>query len=405
MTRTGKRWLLHGLSYLFLAAVGASMVFPLLWMLITSVKSPGADVMDLTDLLPTAPTQIAPHDVRDWQRLCTRLHREGTGHAPGPSRRIWELLSEKDRDVIVEASTQPELDEEDKANLAVILNELIGRPDLYRRADFARLNLPDEVRKNLDRPAASPPREDVRKRNRLLLDRSYPQEITASHRLYWENFQTVLVETNFARALFNSVFVTVAVTVGQVVTSSLAAFAFARLKFFGRDKLFLAYLATMMIPGAVTMIPVFILLREFGWIDSYKALIIPAMFTAYGTFMLRQFFMSVPAELEEAAVMDGGSALRIYWNIVMPLSKPGIAALALLVFMGCWRSFMWPLIVCHTEKMYTVPVALAQFQEIYGVQWTLLMAGSVIMIIPMLVVFIFGQRYFVEGIRVGAVKG
>jgi len=197
----------------------------------------------------------------------------------------------------------------------------------------------------------------------------------------------------------------VLITAGEVLTSSLAAFAFARLNFRGRDQLFLGYLSTMMIPAAVTMIPVFILIRKWGWVDSYYGLIIPAMFTAYGTFMLRQFFMSIPRELEEAAVIDGCSTFRIYWNIVMPLSKPAIAALTILVFMGAWRSFMWPLIICQTRDMYTLPVALAQFQELYGVQWTLLMAGSVIMLIPMLIVFIVGQRYFVEGIRVGAVKG
>ena len=224
-------------------------------------------------------------------------------------------------------------------------------------------------------------------------------------KVYWENYRKVMVETNFARALLNSVIVTFAVTFGQVFTSSLAAFAFARLKFFGRDKIFLGYLATMMIPGAVTMIPTFILLRHLRWVNTYWGLIVPAMFTAYGTFMLRQFFMTISRELEEAAIIDGCTTLGVYWHVILPLSKPGIAALTILTFMGSWRNFMWPVIITHTENMFTLPVALARFQEMFGVQWTLMMAGSIIMIIPMLVVFIIGQRYFIEGIQLGAVKG
>jgi len=224
-------------------------------------------------------------------------------------------------------------------------------------------------------------------------------------RIHWENYRRVMIETNFSRALFNSAAVTLCVTAGQVFTSSLAAFAFARLRFFGRDKIFLGYLGTLMVPGAVTMIPVFLLLRELGWINSYKALIIPGMFSAYGTFMLRQFFMTIPREIEEAAIIDGCSTFGIYRHVILPLSKPGLSALAILTFMGSWRSFMWPLIVTHTRDMFTLPVALASFQEMYGVRWTLLMAGSVIMILPMLLVFIIGQKYFIEGIQLGAVKG
>ncbi|MBT3375878.1 MAG: carbohydrate ABC transporter permease [Lentisphaerae bacterium] len=224
-------------------------------------------------------------------------------------------------------------------------------------------------------------------------------------KIHWENYRTVMVETNFGRALFNSFLVTISVTFGQVLTSSLAAFAFARLKFVGRDRIFFAYLATMMIPGAVTMIPVFILLRQLHWVNTYWGLIIPGMFSAYGTFMLRQFFMGISSELEDAAIIDGCSALGVYWHVILPLSKPALATLTILTFMGSWRNFMWPLIITHTRDKFTLPVALAQFQEMFGVQWTLMMAGSVIMIIPMLVVFIFGQRYFVEGIQLGALKG
>jgi multiple sugar transport system permease protein len=222
---------------------------------------------------------------------------------------------------------------------------------------------------------------------------------------HWQNYVTAWTGTHCDRALFNSALVTLCVTVLQVFTSAMAAFAFARLRFVGRDTMFFAYLATMMIPEAITIIPLFILFRYFALIDTYWALILPVAFSAYGTFMLRQFFLGIPRDLEEAAILDGCTTLGIFRHVVLPLSKPALAALAILTFMGSWRSLMWPLIVCQSQQMFTLPVALSQFQEMYGVQWELLMAGSIIMLVPMLVVFVVGQRYFVSGIQIGALKG
>jgi multiple sugar transport system permease protein len=219
------------------------------------------------------------------------------------------------------------------------------------------------------------------------------------------NYSQVIDELDFSVSIWNSVLVTGLTTIGLVFTSSLAAFAFARLSFFGRNQIFFGYLATLMIPSAVTMIPVFILLRELGWVNTYYALIIPPMFSAYGVFMLRQFFLAIPRELEEAAIIDGCTTFGVYWRIVLPLAKPALAALTILTFMGSWRSFMWPLIVTHSKEMATLPVALTQFTEMFSVRWNLLMAGSVIMVLPMMIVFVIGQRFFIEGIQLGAVKG
>jgi multiple sugar transport system permease protein len=223
--------------------------------------------------------------------------------------------------------------------------------------------------------------------------------------LRFENYAQAWRESNLMRAFLNSYFVTMAITLGQVSTSSLAAYAFARMRFAGRDQIFIGYLATMMIPAAVTMIPTFILLRHLGWIDTYTALIIPSMFSAYGTFMLRQFFLGIPSSLEEAAILDGCSRLGLYWHIMLPLSRPALAALGIITFIGSWRNFMWPLIVTHSEALFTLPVALAAFQDMYDIQWPLLMAGSVIMTIPMLVAFLIGQKFFASGITIGAIKG
>jgi multiple sugar transport system permease protein len=223
--------------------------------------------------------------------------------------------------------------------------------------------------------------------------------------LLWENYANAWKSMPFGRFYLNSVFVAVMVTAGQVITSSMAAYAFSRLNFPGRDNLFLGYLATMMIPGSVTMIPVFILIKQMGLIDTYTALILPGFFSAFGTFMLRQFFMGLPRELEEAAKIDGCSLFGIFWKIILPLSKPALATLTTLTFMGSWGNFMWPLIVTNSLEMKTLPIGLQSFQGQYSTDWTLLMAASIIVLLPVIVVFLVNQRFFVEGIQLGAVKG
>lgn len=221
----------------------------------------------------------------------------------------------------------------------------------------------------------------------------------------WQNYVKAFQVVPFARFYLNSVLVAICVTLGQVLTSSFAAYAFARLQFPGRDKIFFAYLATMMIPGSVTMIPVFILMKLFNWIDSYKALVIPAIFTAYGTFMLRQFFMTLPRDLEDAAKIDGCGFFGIYWKIILPLSRPAIATLTTFTFMGNWGSFMWPLVVTNTMEMRTLPIGLESFKTLYSTDWNLLMAGSVMAMLPIIIIFIFNQRYFIEGVKLTGIKG
>ena len=226
--------------------------------------------------------------------------------------------------------------------------------------------------------------------------------------IYWANYIDVWKIVPFARFYLNSLFVTFSVTLAQVTTSALAAYAFSRLRFPGRDKLFFAYLATMMIPGSVTMIPVFGLMRIFGWIDTYKALIIPAAFTAYGTFLLRQFFISIPRDLEDAARIDGCTRWGIFCNVIVPLSKTALATLTVFVALGNWVSFMWPLLVTNSIEKRTLPIGLAYFQELYQhaqPNWGLLMAGSVIATIPLIAIFVFNQRFFVEGIKLTGMKG
>ena len=223
----------------------------------------------------------------------------------------------------------------------------------------------------------------------------------------WENFSEAwnALPVPFSRFYFNSVFVSFTVTLGQILTSSLAAFAFARLRFPGRDKIFFLYLSTLMIPGVVTMIPNFILINLLGLKNTFAGLILPAVFTAYGTFMLRQFFMTLPRDLEDAARIDGCSFLGIYWRVTLPLSKPALATLTTFTFIGVWKDFLWPLIIIDSPRKMTLPIALSHFQGIYTTDWTLLMAASLFVMAPLVIVFLLGQRYFVEGISLTGLKG
>lgn len=233
---------------------------------------------------------------------------------------------------------------------------------------------------------------------------SYPP-VWIPSRLAWENYTKAVTVMPFGRFYLNSLIVTISVTTLQIVTSSLAAFAFARLRFPGRNALFLLYLATLMIPFQVTMIPNFILVRLLGWYDTYQALILPPAFSAFSTFLLRQYFMGIPFDLDQAARIDGASSLRIWWSVILPLSGPVLAALAIFVSLNSWNDFLWPLIVTNSQEMRTLPVGLSSFQGQFKVEWNLLMAGSVIAMLPVLVVYVIGQRWLIRGITLSGLGG
>jgi multiple sugar transport system permease protein len=223
--------------------------------------------------------------------------------------------------------------------------------------------------------------------------------------LIWSNYADVVRIMPFFRYILNTAFVAGSVTVLHLVVSSLAAFAFARLRFPGRDRLFLAYLATLMVPGQVTLIPNFLIIKYLGWISTYQALIIPQVFSAFGTFLLRQFFLTIPRDLEDAGRIDGASAFGIYRRIVLPLSGPALATLGVFTFTAQWNNFLWPLIVINDEQMRTLTVGLQALVGEFTVQYPLLMAGSVLSLVPMLVVFLLAQRFFVRGIALTGLAG
>jgi len=209
----------------------------------------------------------------------------------------------------------------------------------------------------------------------------------------------------FGRYIFNSAVVAVTATVGQMVISSLAAFAFARMRFWGREAIFLLFLATMMIPEQVTLIPRFLIIRELHWYDTFYALIVPNLFTALSVFLLRQYYRGIPLDLDEAARMDGASSLRIWWQVIMPLSWPVLAALTVFRFQAVWNDFLWPLLILKDRQLRTLAVGLATLQQESMTDFGLLMAGSTFAAVPMIIIFFAFQRHFLKGLTIGALKG
>ncbi len=224
-------------------------------------------------------------------------------------------------------------------------------------------------------------------------------------RINLDNYAEVFRQVPFHLFYINSLWTTVIITAGKLITASLAGYAFARIKFRFRDAIFLTYLATLMIPQQVTMIPIFIVFKKIGWVDTYAGLIFPQIFTAYGTFMMRQFFMTIPKEIEESARIDGANNFLIYYRIFLPLSKPALASLGTFAFIWSWNNFMWPLIVLNSLNKMTLPVGISMFQSMYSTQYNLLMAAAVLAIVPVIIVYLFVQRFFKKGIVMSGLKG
>ncbi len=227
-------------------------------------------------------------------------------------------------------------------------------------------------------------------------------------RILWNNYPEALTFVPYAQYFMNSVYVTSLAVIGTVLSASLVAFAFARLRGPGKNVLFAILLSTLMLPGEVTLVPVYLLFRSLGWLDTYQPLILPSWFGggAFYIFLLRQFFMSLPLELDDAAKIDGASLFQIYWRIIMPLSGPALATVGIFSFFTNWNSFQAPLIYLNTSEKYTLPVGLRLYLSTLGnTHWNYLMAATLVAIIPPIVLFFFSQRFFIEGAVLTGVKG
>jgi len=221
----------------------------------------------------------------------------------------------------------------------------------------------------------------------------------------FNNYIELVDSIPIARLYFNSLFTSGIIVFGVLLSSSLAGFAFAKYRFPGREFLFYLILATMMIPFFVTLIPVFFIVRQLGWIDTYQGLVVPGLTSAYGIFLMRQFMITVPDEIIDAARIDGASELSIYWRIVLPLIKPALATLGTFVFIGAWNNFLWPLLVLNSRELMTLPLGINSLRSLYADNTNLLMAGTAVSVLPMLFVFIYLQRYFIQGIALTGLKG
>lgn len=221
----------------------------------------------------------------------------------------------------------------------------------------------------------------------------------------WENYVKLFTEQPMFQFMLNTIKIVFFVVLGQLFFSSLAAYSFARISFKGRNVVFFFYIATLMVPGQVTMIPTYLMFAKAGLTDNHLALILPAFFSAFGVFLLRQFFMSLPRELEEAAEIDGCNPFMTYWRIMLPLVVPAMLTLGVFTLMNTWNDYMGPLIYLSSPKKYTMTLGIAYFKGVYTTQWNLVMAGSIVSVVPILIAYLCAQKYFIEGIAFSGVKG
>ena len=224
--------------------------------------------------------------------------------------------------------------------------------------------------------------------------------------LQWDNFERLMALVPMGQYFINSVFVASVTTIIHVFLCAMAAYGFSRLHMPYKNAVFMVFLITLMIPPYVNLVPLFFMMKTFGWMDTYWALIVPGLFGAFGVFLLRQWFNGLPRELEEAAQLDGCNPAGIFWRIALPLARPALAALAIFVFIGSWNSLMWPLIVTHSEGLRTLPVGIAALKGSYRdvTDWTILMAASTVAVVPVIGMFLLGQRVFIQGLLMGGVK-
>lgn len=220
----------------------------------------------------------------------------------------------------------------------------------------------------------------------------------------WANYTEALAALPFDRFFFVSIVSSSAVALATLVTSASAAWAFARLDFPGRDRVFLLYLSTLMVPGIVLLIPRFLLVNAFGWVDTFRGLIVTEAVQVWGIFLLRQYFLSLPRDLEDAARIDGASEWTVFTRVALPLARPALATVALFVFVDQWKSFLWPLIVTRSMTMRPVEVGISRFAGIYYTNFPYQMAAAVVAILPVLALFLFAQRYFIRGIQLTGMK-
>lgn len=409
LTRRVGFWTGRGIIYLLLTAAGFLMIFPFLYMIFTSLKT-SSDVFHY-------PPRLLPYseDLQEFEGEMTPLYRfeidgvERNLVLAGDKVRFGFFTNAEQanigspRDSGIVASL-PLDDVEDLAQ-EVTLTDGEGTEETF---DAFRVTLDGEpvelllaYRSSLDR-FVDP--EDTSFEHYAVARTAEPFE---SVDMRFDNYSTVLQLKNLNRALVNTALVTLGVTAGQLFTSILGGYAFSRIKFKGRDTIFMLYLGSIMVPFVVLIVPMYRLMVELGWENHLVSLVVPWIFTAYGTFLMRQFFINIPMEIEEAALLDGSSRWRTLWTIFVPLSMPVIATQTIFSFLYAWNSFIWPLLVINegNEANHVLTLSLIRLSNIAADEPNLVMTGAAVAILPPMIIFVLAQRYFIEGIATSGLKG
>jgi ABC-type glycerol-3-phosphate transport system permease component len=400
----GKVWprlLLH----LVLGALLAATLAPMAWLVAAAFKS-SRDLFHYTFFPPPGRLSVEnferlfgtyrlmPGEVRDWPGLARRILEAGRADAPSPGRRIWTLLDEPGRALLAGVAAAPAVTDEQEDALLGALNRVLARRDLDDAVAFAHVAASQDARRLLERPRAGLSPGQVVRLNRALLEAAYPQLVSRG-----------LAGLPFVRYLMNSLLITSAVVLVQMFFSSLGGFALAKHEFAGKRAVMLGMLLTMMIPAQLLLAPLYELIYTFGLMDNYLGLIVPAAVSVFGMFLFRQSMLAIPDELLEAARIDGCSEFGLYWRIALPVSRPMIGAFCLVAFMGTWNAFLWPQIILHTRERFTLTVGLTQLVGTYTEQYGVMLAGTLLAILPAMVLFFILQREFISGLTAGAVKG
>lgn len=401
-------WVGRIIAYILLTFFAFLMIFPFIYMMMTSLKT--------SDSVFEYPPRIFPYsqattDYKGEQRPLFLIEVDGEKR---------EMVITEDRVRFGFFTTEERLNvDDDRASDIVIRLPLEQATDLDQEVVFTASDGDEEDFDLYDVPVNGETQTLIlayRSSLNRFVDPDNPDvEVFATERLaeaveyvsfQWENYEAFF-DLNLNRALVNTTLVTVLVVAGQLVTSIFGGYAFSRVRFRGRDTLFLAYLGSIMIPFVVLIIPMYRLMVILEWRNQLVSLIIPWIFTAYGTFLMRQFFMSIPTEIEEAAILDGASRFRILWQIFVPLSRPAIATLAIFSFLYAWNSFLWPLLIIGEGETqnHVLTLSLITLSNVAADRPNIVLTGAAIAILPPMIVFIFAQRYFIEGVATSGLKG
>ena len=412
------------LVYLMLTVGGITMVFPFIWMICTSFKSPLEVLSSQVSLIPEKKKYLQIDEKLEQVDFLLALT-------------LQKELSEREGDMLKVINTRLPGETTAKNDILNVFNRIRAKLEEYFIRTYPQsdtrevihnyyLNsfeaLPDDLKdKFQDQFLILGDRLDqiiiasVQDRDNMpvviLAGEKRGEQLTVEpdeiiyKRFLWENFVTAWQAAPFARYFLNSIFISVVVTIGQVITSALAAYAFARMKFRFKEPLFLVLLATMMIPKQVILIPDYAIISWFEWVNTYYGLIVPFIAAVFGIYFMRQHFETLPQDLFDAASIDGCGRMRILFQVVLPISKPVILTVALFTFIMTWNSLLWPLVMTNTPEMRPLQVGLAVFNQESGTDWELLMAASTFSILPLMFIFFIAQKQFIEGITRSGMKG